>query len=153
MKTSVSYEPTGYIIMSKKRALMYVLGGALLCILIIGAMFYHHHKIDPVALIVALAIFVVVSLCGYIMRLNTRFCWNNDIFTVLNFTGNPEKEFNWDDLKDVYTNDANMHMSLLFNVNGKDKEVPLNMRDDGIEDLFEFLNKMSDDTKQTEVTK
>lgn len=152
MKTSVSYEPTGYVIMSKKRMLKYVFGGALLCILIIGAMFYHHHKIDPIALIVALTIFVVVSLCDYVMRLNTRFCWNDDKFTVLNFTGNPEKEFNWDDLKSVYTNSENMLMSLLFNANGKEKEVPINMTDDGVEVLLEFLSKKQNYAEQTEVT-
>ncbi|MCM1227924.1 MAG: hypothetical protein NC320_10995 [Clostridium sp.] len=149
MKTSVSYEPTGYIIMSKKRMLIkYVLKGAILCILIIGAMFYHHHKVDPIALIAALAIFAVLTLSGYMMRLNTRFCWNDDKFTVLNFTGNPEKEFNWDDLKSVYTNDENMMMSLLFDENGKDKEVPINMTDDGVNDLLEFLDKIDPD--QTE---
>jgi hypothetical protein len=142
MKTLVSYEPTGQIIMSNKRVLMYVLGGAAGCLLIIGAMFYHHHKVDPVALIVGIAIFVVVSICGYIMKLNTRFCWNDDKFTVLNITGNPEKEFNWDDLQGVYTNDSSKLMSLVFTVNGKDKEVPINMRDDGVNDLLAFLDSM-----------
>lgn len=151
MKTLVSYEPSGYVIMSKKRMMIkYVLKGAILCLVIIAAMFYHHHKIDPIALIVALAILAVFGLCGYIMRLNTRFCWNGDKFTVLNFTGNSEKEFNWDDLKSVYTNNENMMMSLLFNVNSKDIEVPINMTDDGVGDLLEFLDKRSNDPGQTE---
>lgn len=138
MKTVVSYEPTGHIIMSNKRVLTYVLGGALGCILIVGAMFYHHHKLDPIALIIGLAIFVVLSICGYVTKLNTRFCWNNDIFTVLNLTGNAEKEYNWDDLNAVYSNDSNNLMALVFTVNGKDKEVQINMKDDGVKDLLEF---------------
>lgn len=140
MKTLVSYAPTGQIIMSNKRMMIYVLGGAAGCIAIIGAMFYHNHKIDPIALLVGIAIFVAVSVCGYIMKLNTRFCLNNDIFTVLNFTGNSEKEFNWDDLKAVYTNDNAKLMSLVFTVNGKDKEVEINMRDDGVDSLLTFLD-------------
>lgn len=141
MKTLVSYEPTGFVTMANKRVLTYVLGGALGCILIIGAMFYHHHKIDPIALIIGIAVFIVISVCGYVMKLNTRFCWNNDIFTVLNFTGNPEKEFNWDELDSVYTNDSAKLMSLVFISNGKKKEIQINMRDDGVNDLLSFAQK------------
>lgn len=138
MKTLVSYEPKGYVTMSNKRVLVYVLGGALGCILIIGAMFYHHHKLDPIALLVGIAVFIVVSVCGYVTKLNTRFCWNDDIFTVLNLTGNPEKEFNWDELDSVYSNDLSKLMSLVFNKDGKQKEIQINMRDDGANELLEF---------------
>lgn len=139
MKVSVSYEPTGYMSMSNKRVLLYVIGGAIACIAIIGAMFYHHGKIDPVALLIGIAIFAAVSICGYVMKLNTRFCWNNDIFTVLNITGGAEKEFNWDDLNGFYTNDTNKHASLVFNVNGKNKEIEFSMNDDGYDQLCQFL--------------
>lgn len=140
MKTSVSYEPIGFVTMSYKRVILYVLGGALGCILIIGAMFYHHHKLDPIALLIGIAIFIVVSICGYVTKLNTRYCWNNDLFTVLNFTGNAEKEFNWDELDSVYTNDSAKLMSLVFNSNGKKKEIQINMKDDGISDLLAFVH-------------
>lgn len=147
MKILVSYEPKGFVTMSNKRVLIYVLGGALGFLLIVGAMFYHHHRIDPIALIIGIAVFATISICGYIMKLNTRFCWNNDIFTVLNFTGNPEKEFNWDDLEGVYTNDFSSLMSLVFNANGKRKEIELNMKDDGIDDLLSFVQSRNVDSR------
>lgn len=141
MKIKVSYEPIGYAAMSNKRVIPYVIGGALGCILIIGAMLYHNHKIDPMGVLIGIAVFAAISIGGYVTKLNTKFCWNNDKFTVLNFTGNAEKEYNWDDFKDLYTNDVSKQMSLVFNVNGKDKEIQMSMRDDGIDDLLSFIRE------------
>ncbi len=86
MKIKVSYEPTGYVEMSNKRVIPYVLGGAVGYILIIGAILFHNRKIDIMGVLVGIAVFVATIICGYVTKLNTKFCWNNDKFTVLNIT-------------------------------------------------------------------